>query len=835
MSENRPRILLVEDDELVARDLCLTMERLGHGPVDHVASGEEALARAAASHPLLVLMDVRLRGHLDGIETALRMRESLGLPVVFITGYSGDAVLERARQAKPIGYLRKPFSDAELAACVEAACEQAGQQRALLERERSLGKALSGLGDAVVAADLEGRITFVNDNAIALLGLPAGEAIGARLEDWIETRDPLSRERKEISVIERLDGDKGRHLLLQLRNGREVTVEERSAPVRSSRGDVLGAVLILRELATALPLAASLAEAPPIPVRLKPVRELLGFPAPPPPRPAPLVASHPIHLADDVENSGEDDEREQTRLSFDEITDPLLAMDGEGMVLYGNAVALAEFGGKSPLVGQLLWSRFAPGLAELHGHNFLKPQLDGEPHTFEMGDDLRSRWYEVRAYRSGEVTLAIFRDITHRKQTEAEKTRLQRLEGLGLLARGFAHEFNNQLTVLMGNLELARERYPQDPRFQEEMHQAFLAAGGARGLVQQLLTFAKGGQPVRKAVRVAPLIRRVLDQHRRAHPRVRYQFQCSNPLLEASLDGDQITRLIENLTANAEAAMQGGGALIVRVATISSQEAERLRGMPPLLETDHLVIEVIDTGRGMTPEELAHAFEPYYTTRAGDNATGIGLTVCESIARGHEGFIVLQSRETLGTIASVCLPFSTAHSLDPYGLLASSPPGPFPPAMTPVAQDDLVDVGSQEGQPEELCGLNGKRVLVLEDDAKIRRLISATLGRSGCEVIETADGRDTLRRFQEDRDSGRPVDLIICDLTIVGGLGGVETMHEIRRLDGEVPAIVSSGYSDAPAMAHPEEYGFNAVLPKPYPPSELRRMVLETLEAKIRV
>ncbi|HRX56886.1 MAG TPA: response regulator, partial [Verrucomicrobiales bacterium] len=140
-----------------------------------------------------------------------------------------------------------------------------------------------------------------------------------------------------------------------------------------------------------------------------------------------------------------------------------------------------------------------------------------------------------------------------------------------------------------------------------------------------------------------------------------------------------------------------------------------------------------------------------------------------------------------------------------------------------------------EGQPEELCGLNGKRVLVLEDDAKIRRLISATLGRSGCEVIETADGRDTLRRFQEDRDSGRPVDLIICDLTIVGGLGGVETMHEIRRLDGEVPAIVSSGYSDAPAMAHPEEYGFNAVLPKPYPPSELRRMVLETLEAKIRV
>lgn len=833
MSTARPRILLVEDDELVARDLCQTLERLGHGPVDHVASGEEALAHAAATQPLLVLMDVKLRGRLDGIEAALRLREGQGLPVVFITGYSSETVLDRARRAKPLGYLRKPFSDAELAACVDAACEQAGQQRALLERERSLGRALSGLGDAVVAADLEGRITFMNENALLLLGIPAEDAVGARLDDWIETRDFRSGEPRPVSLIERLDDDTGRKLLLRLKNGREVRVEERSAPVRSSRGDVLGAVLILRETPEDLPApVAAMAALPQAPaavaesprLKLRPVRELLGFPSPPPPRQSPPLTAETVRLGGDED----DEEREQTRLSFNEITDPLIALDAEGVVLYGNAVALAEFGGKAPLVGQYLWTRFAPGLAEKHGADFRKPLLDGLPHTFDVADDLRSRWHEVRAYRSGDVVIALFRDVTLRKQSEAERTRLQRLEGLGLLARGFAHEFNNQLTVLMGNLELAKGRYPRDPRFQEEMRHAVQAADGARGLVQQLLTFAKGGQPVRRPVRIAALVRRVLEAHRRARPQVRYQFQCPTPHLEVALDGDQVTRLIENLLSNAEEAMPGGGALIVRVATLSAAEATRLRGMPPLVDTDHVVIEVIDTGRGMSAEELAHAFEPYYTTRHGDNATGIGLTVCESIARGHEGFIVLQSRETLGTIASACLPFSTAHSLDPYGLLASSPTEK-PPAERNAEPSPGAPPAAGEG---ESASLKGARILILEDDEKIRRLISATLGRAGCEVTETSDGRETLRQFQEAREAGRSYDLLICDLTIVGGLGGVETMHEIRRVDATVPALVSSGYSDAPAMAHPEEYGFTAVLAKPYPPSELLKLVEATLAGR---
>lgn len=520
---------------------------------------------------------------------------------------------------------------------------------------------------------------------------------------------------------------------------------------------------------------------------------------------------------------------------LDIIGDPVLGIDPDWRITAANARALVFFGGAAPLIGRDFWAGFPTGSRDRYADEFLRA-LEAEEgrHHFEFQDGAHDRWFDVSVYRSpatgegGPGLLALFRDITARKRSEAENVRLHRLEGLGLLARGFAHDFNNLLTVLVGSLDLAAEYHPEDVEFTEEMAHASRAAEDASDLVQQLLTFAQGGEPIREETRLADVIRGILNERRHASPAIRYQFQSGDPGLTADVDRRQIARLIENLVTNAEQAMPEGGVLIARCQRLSGPEVSRLRDASVPLTDDHVVIEIIDTGRGMAEEELENAFDPYFTTRRGANATGIGLTVCESIAKAHDGFILLQSKEGRGTIATFCLPVRRAPVET-----APLPENVFMPRLVETsgerpAEEKPTDTPAK-GEPESARSETG-RILILEDDELIRRLIAVTLRRDGHEVVETADGHDTIRLYRESMETGRPFDLVLSDLTIIHGLGGVETIRALREMDPGVVAIVSSGYSDAPAMARPEAFGFSAVLPKPYPPRELRSLVGDMLK-----
>jgi len=709
----RLRILIVEDDRISSKDLQCTLERQGHEVVGISESGEAALEQAEAESPDLALVDIRLQGGIDGIEAAKVLHERREVPVVFLTGYSSDEVFERAREVRPAGYLRKPFSDGELSACLAAALDRFPAKAAPVE---------------------------------------AGES-------------------------------------------NDVSPEKAASGEPALRGPALARA---RELS-----------------RQESFQELLG--------------ARRSEGGEDSEETGGDWEEPREAMPgsdavaslVDEIADPLLTLDEQWRITYANAEALAYFGGKYALIGREFWSGFAPLTRERYQEEFRRPLEEGARHTFEFHDSERDQWLEVNVYRSGKGLLALFRDVSNRKQAEAEKLRVQRLEGLGLLARGFAHDFNNLLTVLIGNLDFARERFPHDDEFQEEMGNAETAATQARNLVLQLLTFAQGGRPIRESTRVVDLLRGVLDERRREHPKIRYQFQCADPNLQVSVDRGQIRRLILNLVTNAEQAMvDRGGTLIARCGFASGEEVGRWNGKPFPAEEEHLVIEIIDTGRGMTEEELERAFEPYFTTRTDANATGIGLTVCESIAKAHDGFILLQSKAGRGTIATFCMPLGPPSWAveTPDEKRAKTTTRPEPRSLRSIRSLRAAQSGSERA-----------RILVLEDDLQILKLIAMTLRKDGHEVVETADGGDTIERFREAKDTGRPFDLFISDLTIENGMGGVETMRTLRRLDPSLVAIVSSGYSDAPAMARPADFGFSAVLPKPYPPRELRELVAEIL------
>lgn len=845
--------MIVENDRVTSRDLEATLKRRGFLVVSVVESAAEALEKAETDKPDLALLDIALEGREDGIDLAISLREKFGIASLFVTGYSEEAVFEKARAARPIAFLRKPFSDAELATCLEAVSERADTEEKLSQRIPGLEAVSRGLSQAVVASDLTGNVVYLNPAAETLTGWSSEEACRSTLDAVL----PLEESPGQPVSAQTAEGMPPRTVLLRSKTGESHTVEERSSAIKSNDGDALGIVTMLMEKKTSetaptpVPKPVPLSP-PPLPAEQKPSPPAeIHYPADAPParrealrKIAELSQSNAFQelvgkraespaqqAAEQTPQLAEPDTTEVTpTLSsapteatpsavplMEEVGDPLVKIDEDGMVLYANAEAANVFGDAEPLMGSEFWSHFSSEDSERYAGLLNRPLIDGRRHRFDLHDSMRGRWFEVRAYRTRDGLLALFQDITSTRIENAEQIRQQRLEGLGLLARGFAHDFNNYLTTLTGNISLAKEKHPDDIELQNMLDEAQSASSRASGLVQQLMTFARGGRPIRERTRITDLIRRILTEHRIMHPDIRYQFQGAESELIANVDPAQISRLIENLISNSASAMIGGGVLIVRCAQLKPEEVIDIRDSHTPADEDHLLIEVIDTGHGMTEENLQRVFDPYFTTRRADNATGIGLTVCESIAKAHGGFIQLQSKEGKGTIATFCAPVGRGPDSRDEAILPPLQLPPLPPKPAPDTEGENL--------------LTGTRILILEDDAPIRRLMAATLRRAGHEVVETKDGRETIAVYQDALEKGDRFHLLICDLTIENGVGGVETMRRLLEIDPNVLAIVSSGYSDAPAMSSPASFGFRGVLPKPYAPSELRAAVHRILAA----
>ncbi|MFZ4766476.1 MAG: ATP-binding protein, partial [Roseimicrobium sp.] len=329
----------------------------------------------------------------------------------------------------------------------------------------------------------------------------------------------------------------------------------------------------------------------------------------------------------------------------------------------------------------------------------------------------------------------------------------------------------------------------------------------AQNLVQQLLTFARGGAPIKRPVSVSELVKGFFQHHARV-PNVHYFVEVQEDLPEVAVDPNQIRRLLGNLVRNAEQATVRGGEIHVRCEVATADEMfpnETVPEAPNLFAG--VTLEVCDSGEGIAQEHLPRIFEPYFTTRKGDNATGLGLTVCESIAKAHGGSISVYSQRGQGTRVRFFIPVDPdADEADAFALGTTF--------VTPPTTN--------------------ARILVLEDDHLVRALIVRGLQTQGYDIAETTDGVDTVRLYQQAMTEGRPYDLVVLDLSIPNGMGGLRTMEKLRALDPNVLALVSSGYSDDPVMAQPTAYGFAAVLPKPYEPVELIRLVKSLLTTRVK-
>ncbi|NDA67505.1 MAG: PAS domain S-box protein, partial [Verrucomicrobia bacterium] len=391
-------------------------------------------------------------------------------------------------------------------------------------------------------------------------------------------------------------------------------------------------------------------------------------------------------------------------------------------------------------------------------------------------------------------SVLVFRDVSDQQAIMEERVRASKLDSLGILAGGIAHDFNNILTAVIGNVSFARLFCQPGEKQFERLEEAEKAALRAKDLATQLLTFAKGGAPVRQTASLVELIRDSTSFALRGS-NVRCEFHPAPDLWPVEVDQGQFSQVIQNLVINAVQAMPNGGVIRVSADNLTL-EADSPLGLAP---GRYCRVTVKDHGIGIKPEHLSKVFDPYFTTK--EKGTGLGLATSYSIVKKHDGIIAADSTLGVGSEFHVYLP-------------ASDKP------VKPV----------QPVQPAPVQGQG--RILVMDDEELIRELAQTALEFLGYQVDTVADGEACIKAYVTARDEGRPYAAVIMDLTIPGGMGGKEAIQKLLEIDPEVRAIVSSGYSHGPEMANHKQHGFRGMVGKPYKVEELAREITAVVNGK---
>jgi PAS domain S-box-containing protein len=420
----------------------------------------------------------------------------------------------------------------------------------------------------------------------------------------------------------------------------------------------------------------------------------------------------------------------------------------------------------------------------------------GETVREEVQSTKDNRWYyrtDTPIYNvDGTISMqAMIMDITERKAMEDELLKARKLESIGVLAGGIAHDFNNMLAGILGNVELAKLYAINDEKMFARLEAAEDATIRAKDLTLQLMTFSKGGVPLKKTIDIGEVLKETVIFALRGSA-VKSAVSLPEGLWPIDADEGQMTQVFNNLIINADQAMPSGGIITVTCGNALLGASDVLS----LHEGKYVKISIADKGIGIPKEFLQKIFDPYFTTKK--RGSGLGLATCYSIIKRHGGQILADSELGTGTTFHIYLPASE-------GL---------------VQKKSLEVEGLVKGQG---------RILVMDDDEAVRDASMNVLKALGYEVVVVPDGSEALIFFQKAKASGKPFDVVIMDLTIPGGLGGKETIKKLLEIDPDAKAIVSSGYSNDPVMAEYAHYGFKGVVAKPYKIREMGETVYRVI------
>ncbi len=504
-------------------------------------------------------------------------------------------------------------------------------------------------------------------------------------------------------------------------------------------------------------------------------------------------------------------EREQLEITLKSIADGVVRIDSQGKILLMNQSAEKILGISKVQAQNKFFNELFLLREEANGNIIKLPErlvpTDGKENSsgnfyalLELSHkstrNLNVSWSIIKGENDQNIGyVLVFRDVSLEKQLEKEILKSQKLESIGLLAGGIAHDFNNILTSILGNAQLVKMKLNGQPDLQHYLDGIEEATLNASHLTKQLLTFAKGGEPVKELLSLKTLLIENVEFALRGS-NVTANFNIAPDLWPIEADKGQLNQVINNLVINAAQAMPNGGVLTVIANNCTGEKINKLFSDKP--HKHYIQIKIIDTGIGIPKENLTKIFDPYFTTK--QRGSGLGLASTYAIIKKHDGWITVESELGKGTTFVIYLPAKPAA------------------------------IVTEEKKKSEIEALKEKRILVMDDEEYIRELIGSFLDMMGiyCEFAE--EGLEAIQKYKKAMSSGKPFDAVIMDLTIRGGMGGKEAVKEILNLNPSAKVIVASGYSTDSLLANYKEHGFIGRLSKPFTLDELNKILIKILK-----
>jgi two-component system cell cycle sensor histidine kinase/response regulator CckA len=628
------KIMIVEDNYVVSKDIQEMLHELGYGISSTTDTGTEAVQLAGKGHPDIILMDIKLKGNMDGIEASKLIHEYYNIPVIYITGYADDYTLQRAKTTEPSGYILKPIKKEDLHTAIEMALYKHKVENFLRGREELLASTLKSISDGVVTTNEKGFITFMNPIAESMLNCSQEEVLGKSFDSAVNVRE-------------------------------ENTEKEIDSPVKN------------------------------------------------------------------VIHEKKKTEYENHRLHF--RNNP------------GIAISMAI----SPVTDD-------------------KGRISG--------------------------TIVIIKDVTKQRRLQEELLKAQKLESLASLADTIGHEFNNLLTVIMGNIELIKQGGNIKGEALTDIEEAELAAQKAKDLAKKLLSFSKISDCVKKLASVGPIIKSTV-QSITTTTQIHCDVSVPAFLWQSEIDETQVSHVIYSVIKKAYQLSETHGIVRISAENVPIEDSTKL----PVEPGNYVKIDIREFDTSLPTREIKSVFDLRLTADGKLSENEIELATSYSIVKNHGGYISVDSAANEGTNFSIYLPAKESKLVDETRL--------------PVQRN-------QTGK---------RRVLVMDDQQLVRIIAGKILNHFGFDVEFARHGGEAVEKYRTAIDTSNPFDCVILDLTVEFGIGGKEAIKKMIEIDPNVRAIVSTGYTNDPIKYNYSAYGFKGYIMKPYEFSEINKVVREVM------
>ncbi|PKL19196.1 MAG: hypothetical protein CVV49_02135 [Spirochaetae bacterium HGW-Spirochaetae-5] len=420
-----------------------------------------------------------------------------------------------------------------------------------------------------------------------------------------------------------------------------------------------------------------------------------------------------------------------------------------------------------------------------------------QSYEYDLEIDGEKFFFDSRLVKFGDDKfLAIVRNISEKKKMDEEAIRSHKLESLGIFAGGIAHDFNNILSAIVGCISLARVKLDNKEKAVMLLDEAEKAGLRARRLTEQLLAFSKGGTPVKQVTDLKDVVMESAD-FIMSGSRTALNYNIEEDVPKSEIDRGQIGQVIQNIILNASQSMPSGGVITISIGERYLHNSNSLSLTPG----NYVAVEIKDEGQGIETRNLKKIFDPYFTTR--NDGNGLGLTICHSIVKRHGGGIDVKSVIGKGSVFTIYLPAYSGET----------------------SEKDASVKGQISGT------LNNVSILIMDDEPQLRYIMQEVLKDEGAIIHLVSEGGEAIDLFEKLSTSDNPIDLIIADLTIPGGMGGLEAIRLIREQGFPFKAIVISGYSNDPVMSDYKSYGFDAYIAKPFTSDDLLYAVKKVIES----